>query len=425
MGGASRYDSLRRDSFMAFAWRYASRSIWRNKRRTALSIGTVALSVAVSTISLRYSKALLTIWQTGSIDHGNGHAQLHVQGFLERPDVITGAHTFKDGHGIETRLANDPAVEAVTRRINFEGMVSAGAKAVYFLGRAVTADSELKVAPAVFDAEGDRGTFLTSDKPNGVVIGKGLAEILEVDVGDEVSVLASTVNGTVNGIDAVVVGVINPPIPALSKRLLYAPIARVQEGLEMSGAYTEIAVRLKTGVVPETWVEGLKPEATAMGLDLRGWWDLDPVIRRFEKIWDSIVGVITGLLFLSAAISVLNIVYMMVAERTVEIGTLMAIGARARDVRRLFTLEAGVIGLFGGAVGSVVANLALAAMFALGVTFESPFGSGVLVVHPTPSLGASLVVTGLGMIICAVAALAPARKAARVEPVVAFRGQIT
>src|SRR5687768_10681797 len=128
MAGATETREQRR-GFTAFAWRYASRSIWRNKRRTALTIGTVALSVAVSTISLRYSKALLTIWQTGSIDHGNGHAQLHVEGFLERPDVITARHTMKEGHDVEALLARDPAVQAVTRRVNFEGMVSAGAKA--------------------------------------------------------------------------------------------------------------------------------------------------------------------------------------------------------------------------------------------------------------------------------------------------------
>lgn len=413
---------------MAFAWRYASRSIWRNKRRTALTIGTVALSVSVSTISLRYSKALLEIWQNGSIDHGNGHAQLHVKGFLERPDVLSEDHLIradKASAAIEKTLAEDPNVAATTRRVNFEGIVSAGNKAVYFLGRAVTPETELAVAPAIFDAKSDVGSFVSVDRPDGIAIGKGLAETLGVKVGDEVSILASTLSGAVNGFDGVIIGIVNPPIPALSKRLLYMPLAKAQAGLEMVGGYTEIAVRLKPEVVPEAWVAHLLPEAESLGLDLRGWWQIDPVIRRFEKIWDSIVGVITSLLFLSAAISVLNIVYMMVAERTVEIGTLMAIGAKARDVRALFTLEAAVIGLFGGIVGSVFGNAILTGMYATGVEFQSPFGSGVLVVHPSPSLTASLIVTALGIVICAIAALAPARKAAQVEPVVAFRGQIT
>lgn len=371
---------------------------------------------------------MLAIWQNGSIDHGNGHAQLHVHGFLERPDVLTEQHLIraaKPSYAIEAALAKDPDVAATTRRVNFEGIISAGNKAVYFLGRAVTPETELLVAPAIFDNKSDEGSFVNVGNPEGIAIGKGLAETLGVKVGDEVSILASTLTGAVNGFDGVIAGIINPPAPALSKRLLYMPLAKAQGGLEMQDGYTEIAVRLKPGVDAEAWVAKMTPEAEALGLDLRGWWQIDPMIRRFEKIWDSIVGVITGLLFLSAGISMLNIVYMMVSERTVEIGTLMAIGAKARDVRTLFTMEAAVIGLFGGVAGSIIANVILTGMYASGVEFQSPFGSGVLVVHPSPSLSASLIVTVLGILICAIAALAPARKAARVEPVVAFRGQIT
>ena len=165
--------------------------------------------------------------------------------------------------------------------------------------------------------------------------------------------------------------------------------------------------------------------AEANNADLKGWWDIEPIIRKVGRIWDSVVLVITFLLFVSTALSVSNIIYMMVAERTVEIGTLMAIGARPFDVSLLFSLEAVLIGLFGGVSGMVVGTLAVVLMDIFGVPFDSPFGSDQLIVHPKISLGLALVVFAFGIIICQISALAPSRKAARVEPVRAFRGQIT
>jgi ABC-type antimicrobial peptide transport system permease subunit len=149
------------------------------------------------------------------------------------------------------------------------------------------------------------------------------------------------------------------------------------------------------------------------------------MIRKVERIWKSIVGVIGFLLFVSCGISVLNIVFMLVAERTVEIGTLMAIGAKGRDIRRLFTLEAVLIGGLGGLAGAIAGNAVVLAMAIVGVPFDSPFSTDDIVVHPKMSLLVTVAVALVAVVICYVSALVPARRASRVEPVVAFRGQVT
>jgi len=103
----------------------------------------------------------------------------------------------------------------------------------------------------------------------------------------------------------------------------------------------------------------------------------------------------------------------------------MAIGAKAQDVRTMFSLEAALIGAIGGAGGVILGNLVVYAMDVFGVPFESPFGSGELIIHPKVHLGVTAVIFVVGIVICVVSAISPARKASRVEPVRAFRGQIT
>ncbi len=413
------------EGFLSFALRYAGRSLWRNKRRTVLTIGTVTLSVFVSIVATRYSTAVLKIWQDGAIDHGAGHAQYHAPGYFQNPDVISEQVTLPDANPVSEALAKDPAVDSYTRRLIFEGIISSGRKTVYFLGRAIDPETELRVSPGIFNPQGDEGRFITSEIPNGIAIGKGLADTLGLKLGDEATLMTHTLTGAVNGIDVKVIGIVNPPMPALSKRLVYMHLEQGQRSIKIPGRFSELVVRLKPGIDAEKWVAMARPPAEAAGINLRGWWQVDPMIREVERIWDSVVGVISVLLFISAGISVLNIVFMLVMERTTEIGTLMAIGARPRDIRLLFTLEAALIGVIGGAIGAVLGNLYVLGMDLIGVPFDSPFGGGKLMVHPK----ISLLVTGLvfvaAIVICYISALAPSRKAAHVEPVVAFRGQIT
>jgi putative ABC transport system permease protein len=416
---------MSQNSFFKFAMRYAGRNLWRNQRRTILTISTVALSVTVSNVGTRYSTAVLRIWEEGSINHGTAHAQIHARTYFDRPDVISVERTIADDDAFQQRITGDGDVGDVTKRIVFEGIISSGAKTIYFLGRGVDPETEKKVSPEIFHPDTDTGQFISTMIPDGIVIGKGLADTLGIKVGDDATLMVNTLAGSVNGVDVKVIGIVNPPLPGLSKRLVYAHIDYVKKSINLEHRYTQLAIRLKPGIAPEPFVARHVEEANKAGLDMRGWWQIDPMIRKVEKIWDSVVGVICFLLFISAGISVLNIIFMLVAERTVEIGTLMAIGAKPRDIKFLFASEAVLIGLIGGVIGAMLANSVLKIMDVVGVPFDSPFSAGVLMVHPKASFLVTLVIVVAGIVICYLSALAPARKAAAVEPVVAFRGQIT
>ena len=286
-------------------------------------------------------------------------------------------------------------------------------------------EPEGRVSPGIFSEGNDEGEFISEENPEGIVIGKGMAEALDLRVGDEAVLLVNTVAGGVNAVDVQIVGTSDLPLPSLSKRLLYMHFSRAREALELGPKYTELAVRLNENVEPEHWVEMKQALASKFDANIKGWWEIDPVIKDVERLTDSLIGLICFLLFISAGISVLNIVFMLVAERTVEIGTLMAIGAKTKDIQALFTIEAAVIGAFGGVLGVLAGNGVLLYMNVKGIVFENPFGAGTFLVRPEldPALTATVFVGAI--VICFVAAIAPARKAAGVEPVVAFRGQMT
>ncbi len=412
-----------------FVINYAFRNLFRHKRRSFLTVGTVSLSTLVTIVGFQYADAVLNVWKQGAIDHGAGHAQIHKNEYYLQPDVMSPATLMNDKNPLLDLISQDKEVLATAKRLIFEGIISFGKKTMYFQGRGIDIERETQVSPGLLGQELTSGQFIENPQAYEVTIGKGLAEALEVKVGDEVTLMTNTLSGAVNGIDVLVTGIIDFPVPAVSKRLLYMGIQAAQKALAAENTYTEVAVRLKTGVDAVRWLDELKLKDQVKEFqtlfDIRGWWEVEPMIRKVEEIWHSVMGIIIFLLFSTAGLSVLNIIYLLVAERIIEIGTLLSLGARSKVVLRLFSTEAMLIGVVGSLFGAFIANGVLFALSLIGVPFASPFGGGNLIIFPSPNFIFSLSVVVFGVFICFCASIFPSIKASKVPPIVAFRGQLT
>jgi putative ABC transport system permease protein len=411
-------------SFARFILKYGTRSLRRNPRRTTLTVLTVAGSVIFTVVGSRFGVAMMSLWVNGAADTGMGHSQVHAKGYWQDAEGVKRSLTMPNDSPSETLLREDKDVQAMSRRLKVEGIVSSRDKTIYFIGIGVDPDSEMAVSPKLFSPQNDRGSFVPFDKIEGVTIGNGLAQALNVDVGDEISLISPTIEGSVNAVDVQVAGVVNIPLPTFSKRIIYLNNQMAQKLLRMPDRYNELVVRLKEGVIAEEWVKKYRDNVNQNGHELRGWWEVDPIIKDVEGIFYGTLAIVSILLFFSAGLSVLNMIFMMVAERTVEIGTLMALGARPLDIGKMFAGEAALIGAMGGGIGGVVGNIVVIIMGAAGVPFKNPFSSGTIDVYPTINVADTALIAFGAVIICIVAAILPARKASMVEPVQAFRGQI-
>lgn len=422
--------------FLIFAVRYGTRSLLRNRRRTILTLATVALSASVTILARQYASSAIKLWAESAHDRGLGHVQIHAEGFLENNEVLSADLMFSEDNEQLRRLADDPEVVAISRRLTFEGMVNFKDQNRYVMATAVEPESELAVSPLLFKpghpGSRDVGAFLVKDglpsDSEPVVIGRGLADALGVQINDEVTVMSATTSGGLNGVDGVVTGIMDIPVPELSRRAVYLPLERARTLLRSPGLLTEVALRLKGAredpEVVDHWVSRNAGSFAGQELEMEAWWEIEPIVRNIETIWNTVVGLISFLLYLSATLSVLNIIFLLVAERTTEIGTMMAVGARGRDIRFLFCVEGGIIGVIGGFAGVAGANIVLAILASVGIPVESPFSSGVYMLYPSPSWPFSTVVLLGSVVVCVMAALPPAARAAGVEPVQAFRGQI-
>ena len=146
------------------------------------------------------------------------------------------------------------------------------------------------------------------------------------------------------------------------------------------------------------------------------------------KVADRIFSVITvmlslvgGIALFVACIGIVNTMIMAIYERTREIGTLKAMGASKSDIRQMFMIEAGFIGLFGGAVGVALSFLLGRGLNRAAIWYAQNRDISVpehlFVITPLLALEA----LGFAFLIGMLAGLYPANRAAKLDPLSALR----
>ncbi|MBE6089706.1 MAG: ATP-binding cassette domain-containing protein [Clostridium beijerinckii] len=137
----------------------------------------------------------------------------------------------------------------------------------------------------------------------------------------------------------------------------------------------------------------------------------------FNQMIDILTYVLSGIAAISlivSAIMIIVVMYISVVERTKEIGIIKAIGARSKDIRRIFVSEAFLIGFFSGAIGLVGAYLI---MRGINLMSNKLFGVSVVLIKREYAILGVIV----SIVISTLAGLLPANKAARLDPVESLR----
>ena len=182
---------------LTLAWR----NIVRNRRRSLLTGGILAFGFASFTLAAGFMAQSFQGLRDNTIRSGLGHLQFaDARTFTQIEDTPL-QFALTDADPIIARLAQDPAVHVVLPRLEFVGLIAAKTRSVPFLG--VGVDPLAEKTGTDIPATISSGAWLDSDA-RAVVLGTGLARTLNVAVGDGVTRFATTPDGTLNAVDAVV-----------------------------------------------------------------------------------------------------------------------------------------------------------------------------------------------------------------------------
>ncbi|HEY1710433.1 MAG TPA: FtsX-like permease family protein [Rhizomicrobium sp.] len=343
----------------ALAWR----NLWRQPRRTVLSLISIVFTGALLVFLLSFQIGVYGQMKESALKLFDGYAEMQAPGYADDPDL---RRSLTDPAGLRSAALAIPGVDAAAARVNAFAILSHGERSFGAVVVGVDPASEPLVSKLATSVV--QGRYLGGADSGAIVLGQTLARNLKVAVGDKLTLLGSGMDGSVAADVLKVVGIYNSGIPELDRSVAEIPLSRAQETFSLGPRATTVALAGPTLPIFQSAVPALDGISKARGLILRDWSDLEPEVR------DSITlkYVTSAMLYVTLVVIVtfiiLNTLLMSVLERTREFGVLMAMGMRPSLIGRMVWLELVILALTGAALGILIGG-ALALFFeAHGVT---------------------------------------------------------
>lgn len=245
--------------------------------------------------------------------------------------------------------------------------------------------------------------------PLDIIVGKELAADLGLETGDRVRL--ATAGGTASTLT--VKGIFDFGNKAVNERNVYIPLRSAQSLLDLIGGVSAIEVKVEDPFAAERIAQTLRART-----DLK----VDSWIRTNEQFFTAMAAqIMTNTLIrifvgLTVALGIASVLVVSVIQKSKEIGILRAMGTSREQVQRVFLIQGGFMGLAGAVLGSLLAYGFLTLWRSVA---RNPDGTLMFVIEMQPWLFATAALASA--LVGILAAMAPARRAARMDPVVAIR----
>ena len=398
---------------ITLAWR----NMWRNWRRTAIALVAIVLGLVLLLAFDGLIKGSDQAIFGNAVRLYGGNLQVHASGFRAKANRLP-LLPLDNADAVVQAAHAQPNVVAATKRIATAGIVSSHGNA---LPVAITAIEPAIEAPLSLQAENiTQGRFLSDADGDAILIGQGLAERLEVGLGDRVTLLGRSKNELMRQHTMIVVGIYDLHTPEVEKGSVFIPLIDGQTLYNLRGQATEAAIFLRQVGTEDTVMSAL--QAQLPGYEVDSWQTLRPEIRQTldsKFAFTSFIGIVVLII---AGIGILNLMLMAVFERTREMGVLAALGMKGRQIMGLFLLEGAFIGIVGAIIGCSLGALLIGWVGQVGIGLSAASGMGEVMallgdrLYPIITPADLLSRGALVIVIAAIASLYPAWQASRTEP---------
>ncbi len=396
----------------------AFRNIVRQRRRSLLSLAAISFGVIALLLAGGFIQWIFWAMREDTVGSHLGHIQISRIGYQDSGTADPYKYLLPAQSPELTRLEKAPGVITVAPRIGFSGLVSFGDATVSFIGEGVDPQRETFLSRSVIITQ---GTNLQPEDQSGIVMGRGLAANLGVHVGDQVVLLTNRPSGGVSAVEGRVRGLFSTIVKAYDDSVLRVPLPLARKLMGVSGSHLWVTL-LKRTEDTEDVMQQLRGTLDRTKFELVPWTQLADFYNKTVVLFTHQFGVVRAIIGAIIILGISNTMMMNVMERTGEIGTVMALGTRRRQLVGMFLSEGFLLGIFGALIGLIV-GLGLAALIsAIGIPMPPPPGMdraliGQIRVTPTLAIESML----LAVVTTLIASVYPAWKASRLTIVDALR----
>lgn len=333
----------------ATMFKIAFRNVFRQKRRSFITSLAMIGGFALASISLGFISGTFGDMVEQFTRNNLGHIQLHAQGYFDKPTLY---NTITNYDSVASKAISVKGVENWAPRLYSGGLASIGDKTT---GTGIIGIDPKRESSALnFYKKVAKGENLPNEPSHKALVGKGLAKIIEADIGDSIVIVSQAADGSIANDIYQICGIIDSGNDLADRSSMYLHIEDAQQLFVLPNQAHEIAILVDdvdrvtkyndeiTEIVDTTkysvmpWQEFAKSFYEMIQAKLSG-----------NYIVNIIIGLIVG-------IGVLNTVLMSVLERTREYGVLKAIGTKPIQVFKLIVFEVFVLACASMLIGALL-----------------------------------------------------------------------
>jgi len=396
----------------------ALRNVFRQKVRSAITVGAISFGVAGLILSGGFLRDLYAHLAEAIVQSQTGHVQIARAGYFDgrvrgvEGSMITGRSQ------LEGVLRAQGEVREVAGRLSFAGLLNNGRTDAPVLAEGIEPMRERALDRNLQILQGRR---LEPADRFAILVGEGVAQRLALRIGERVNLVVATAGGAVNVLDFEVVGTFRTISREFDARAVRLPLAEAQSLLDTDGVNL-LVLSLAATASSDPVRHHLSQPMGELSLDVRAWHELNDFYPKTVALFERLFGVLRAIILVMVLLGVANTMSISVFERLGEFGTMRAFGVRGGRVFAGVLLEAAVIGAIGASAGALLGSSLAVVISAVGIPMPPPPNANVgytarIMLVADVVAGASLI----GFAAAVLGALLPALRVSRIPMVDALR----
>jgi ABC-type lipoprotein release transport system permease subunit len=403
---------------LKLAWR----NIWRNKRRSILTLAAVTFAVlmAIGMRGIQLGTYALNI--KTAVELFSGYLQVQTKGYNETPKLSL---CFREDKNIKSAIESTKGIQSYSSRVYADGLISFkdNSRGVAIFG--IQPDKEKEVTTFVENI--DTGKFFTSDSSDEIVVGSQLLKNLNAKIGDEVVLLAQGFDGSLGNQKFKIVGTVRLGVQEMEATVVFMGLKSAQSLLALGNKVNVIAIKANDLNNLNEIKNSLNTKLPNKNLTVLPWNQVNPELQQAIQL-DNISGILfLGILIVIVAFGILNTVLMSVTERFREFGVVLSIGMPQKKLTYLVYIETLFIALIGLLFGNLLGYFVNCYLILHPIVFGGELKKLYELYHFLPELRSSLQISifiyvsfsiiGISILSC----LYPAYRVYKLEPLKGIR----
>ncbi|MDY2588492.1 ABC transporter permease [Winogradskyella aquimaris] len=389
----------------------AWRNIWRNKTRTTVFLLAAFFGFAMALFTLNLMKSISQQRLDDAKNLQTSDLQIHKMGFQDDKDITL---FIPNAENVIQKVKENANVDVVAKRISTNAVAASPENSIgcEIKGVEPTTEREISVVQD-FLVE---GSYLSTDMRMPILISKKTADKLKLKLKSKIIITLKNTQEEIVGGSFRVAGIFATPSTPFDENTVIVNYTDLQE-LGSISEPQEIAIKIKDPTKLIETQSGIQ-ETLSAEYEVNNWKELLPELNAFDAFINMVGVLFTIIVILGLGFSLMNIMNMIVQERTHEIGMLRAIGQSKFKVFSMLLNEAGVLMMIGAVSGILFGYVLTLIASKVGVPISS--GLDMLGIRPVmyPKLNPEIIimVIVIAKILTVAIASIPAYRAMRIKP---------